>query len=128
MKQITKRILSGEDLKKSILQLIEDEDIRAGIVGSVVGSLEAANLRMAGGKDVKSWSGPLEVVSANGTLSKDGIHVHVSISDKFGNVFGGHLEEGCVVRTTIELVLIVFDDAEYRRKLDPATGYKELDL
>ena len=59
---------------------------------------------------------------------KDGIHVHVSISDKFGNVFGGNLEEGCVVRTTIELVVIAFDDIEYKRVLDPATGYKELDL
>lgn len=126
MNQITKRLRDGSDLKKEIINLIEEEGIKAGIIGSIVGSLKVANLRMAGAKISRNWTGPLEIVSGTGTLSKDGIHVHISISDEDGNVSGGHLQEGCLVRTTVELVALIFDDIEYKREIDKNTGYPEL--
>ena len=43
-----------------------------------------------------------------------------------GNTFGGHLKEGCTIKTTAEVVILIFDDTEYERKPDTTTGYDEL--
>ena len=42
-------------------------------------------------------------MSLTGTLSRDGVHIHISLSDADGNVIGGHLIDG-VVFTTCEVV------------------------
>ncbi len=126
MRQITKRLIDGADLREGITAIAKENNIKAGVIISAVGSLKKANLRMAGGETSRSWDGPLEIVSATGTLSQDGMHIHISVSDKDGSVFGGHLSEGCFVRTTVEIVVLTFDDAEYKRELDDTTGYKEL--
>ena len=43
--------------------------------------------------------------SLTGTLSPTGHHLHMSISDRDCRTYGGHVLEGCIVRTTAELVL-----------------------
>jgi len=126
MKQITKRLKPGEDLRVEIEKLVKD-NARAGVVLSLVGSLSKASLRLADGKKVKSWDKPFEIVSGTGTVSVNGCHIHIAISDEDGNVFGGHLKEGCVVNTTAEIVLLVFPDMEYKRVFDEETGYDELE-
>ena len=65
-------------------------------------------------------------MSGTGTLSQDGCHIHISISDSKGVVIGGHLTKGCIVRTTAEIVLLTFDDVVYKRKFDKNTGFDEL--
>ena len=127
MKQITKRLKPCEDLRVEIEKLVKDNNARAGVVLSLVGSLSKASLRLADGKKVKSWDKPFEIVSGTGTVSVNGCHIHIAISDEDGNVFGGHLKEGCVVNTTAEIVLLVFPDMEYKRVFDEETGYDELE-
>jgi hypothetical protein len=61
---------------------------------------------LPGGSRVVEFNGKFEIVSLSGTLSSSGHHVHMSIADCDGNVFGGHLMEGCLVRTTAEIVLV----------------------
>lgn len=128
VKQITKRLLPWVDLGKEIENLVKENEIKAGVVLSLVGSLSKLKLRVAGGKTVKEWEGKFEIVSVTGTLSQQGCHIHISASDKSGKVIGGHLKEGCIVRTTVELVVLVFEDVEYKRKSDENTGYKELEV
>jgi len=130
MKQITKRLLKGEDLKTSIIQIAKKEKIQAGVILCSVGSLSKIHLRMAGADTTRTYTGEFELISLNGRIAKNGshIHVHLSFSDKQGKVSGGHLMEGCVVRTTLELVLLSFDDIIYVAKEDPRTGFKELYL
>ena len=128
MKQITKRLELGPDLGEEIEKLVKENDVKAGVLLSVVGSLGSANLRMAGGKDKKNWDEDLEIVSGTGTVSMSDCHIHISVSDNNGNVFGGHLSNGCIVRTTAEVVILVFDDVEYVRKPDDTTGYDELEI
>ncbi len=77
---------------------------------------------------MKEWSGPFEIVSGTGTISKDGCHIHVALSDRNGDVIGGHLKDGCRVKNTAEVVLGVFRDAVYERKLDRKTGFNELEI
>ena len=67
-----------------------------------------------------------EIVSITGTLSEDGVHIHISVSDELGNTIGGHLKDGCIVNTTAEIVLNIFDNINFRREYDEKTGYGEL--
>ena len=126
MRQITKRLLPGQDLKIEIAKIAKENDMKAGVVLSVVGSLSKLTLRVADGKTVKVWEKGFEIVSGTGTLSADDMHIHISASDEEGVTIGGHLKEGCIIKTTAEIVVLVFDDIEYRREHDPSTSYNEL--
>jgi hypothetical protein len=130
VKQLTFRLRQGQFLKEEIEK--RTKDINAGVLLSIVGALENANLRMAGAtpseQNMKEIEGPLEIVSGTGTLSEDGCHIHISVSDREGRVIGGHLKDGCEVGTTAEIVIGVFDTIAYKRTLDEQTGFKELDI
>ncbi|MBL9059102.1 MAG: DUF296 domain-containing protein, partial [Mangrovicoccus sp.] len=69
---------------------------------------------------------PLEIVALSGTLSRDGVHLHLAVADATGAMTGGHLLAGSLVRTTAELVLALAAEVVFHRPLDPATGYPEL--
>lgn len=130
MRQITFRLGPGQLLKEEIERSARETPIRAGVLLSIVGGLDMAVLRMAGATPekqvVRSIPGPLEIVAGTGTLSADGCHIHVALSDADGEVVGGHLKDGCIVGTTAEIVLGIFDDVRYRRRHDDATGFPEL--
>ena len=121
---IISRLKPHEDLKKGIINISLQNEVKSGIIICMVGSLNSATLRMADG-NYKTFKGPFEIVSAEGTVSADGIHVHLSISNEEGHVFGGHLSEGCIINTTAEIGILK-SDKTLRRVFDPETGYKEL--
>lgn len=110
--------------------MAKESHIQAGVLLSIVGALKNANLRMADAtpdnQDVKDFAGPFEIVSGTGTISQDGCHIHISVSDKEGKVIGGHLKDGCVVDLTAEIVIDVFEDVSYKRIYNKNTGFKEL--
>lgn len=130
MKQISFRLKSGQLLKEEIEARIKQSGLNAGVLLSIVGGLEQVVLRMAGSKPenaiIKEWNEPFEIIAGTGTISQDGSHIHLALSDKEGHVIGGHLSDGCVIRFTAEIVLGVFDDAVFTRVFDQETGYKEL--
>ncbi|MGZ7043094.1 MAG: PPC domain-containing DNA-binding protein [Methanobacterium sp.] len=121
---IISRLMPEEDLKEGINNIIRQNGVKSGIIICIVGSLNSATLRMANGKS-KSFKRPFEIVSAQGTVSENGIHVHVAISDEEGHVIGGHLKEGCIINTTAE-ICILKSNISLNRAFDPKTGYKEL--
>lgn len=121
---IVSRILPGEDLKVCVESLKDIHNLKSGIIVCMVGSITNAVLRMSNGCK-KDFIGPLEIVSAEGTISSDGVHVHVAVSDEEGVVYGGHLMEGCKVHTTAE-ICIIETEMVLKRIFDPETGYKEL--
>jgi predicted DNA-binding protein with PD1-like motif len=130
MKQLTFRLKPGQFLKEEIEA--RTKGVEAGVLLSIVGALEYANLRMAGAtpeaQDVRCFQGPVEIVSGTGTISKDGCHIHISVSDKEGHVFGGHLKDGCPVALTAEIVIGSFEGVSYKRTPDQDTGFKELEI
>lgn len=130
MKQLTFRLRPGQLLKEEIEA--RTQNVSAGVLLSIVGGLENAVLRMAGSEAnnqaVKEWDGPFEIVSGTGTISSKGCHIHVSISDKEGNVIGGHLRDGCKVKFTAEIVIGIFEDVEYQRVFSEETGFEELEV
>ena len=121
---IISRLKPQEDLKKGIINILKQEKIKSGVIICIVGSLNSATLRMSNG-NIKTFKGPFEIVSTEGTISVDGIHVHIALSDAEGHVIGGHLRSGCIINTTAE-ICILKSDKTLKRVFDPKTGYKEL--
>jgi hypothetical protein len=123
---IVHRLKPGDDFRSAVEWLVEEQNIQAGVLLSVVGSLTAASLRTPSGS-VKAIDGPLEIVSGTGTVGSGGIHIHFSVANQDGTTFGGHLVKGCLVNTTVELVIHNFSaDLVFDRVLDAGTGYREL--
>src|SRR5271168_4642376 len=116
------RLTPGTDLKEELAHLTAEYALRAGCILTCVGSLSHARLRMpgAGGEAevFRSFDEPMEIVSLTGTLSPDGMHVHISLSRRDGACVGGHLVRGCIVHTTAELVIGDLPQIEFRRLPD----------
>ena len=122
------RLTKGMDLKKCIEDYVVEHKIKSGVILSGVGCLYKVVLRTADGVTVKTIDDHYEIVSVTGTLSMDGCHIHISLSDVDLNVIGGHLKDGCLVNVTAEIVLGEFEDYEFGRDFDESTGYKELTI
>lgn len=127
MKTYTFRLRPGQDLFDSIESFVVDKNIEAGCVLSAVGSLIHVTLRLANRSFYNEYEGHFEIVSITGTVSTNGSHIHVSISDGDGVTLGGHLVSGCKIYTTAEIVLAIFDDVMFTRELlENDSGYEEL--
>lgn len=122
------RLLPGDDLVPSLRAFARSRQLNAAVILSCVGSTSRTTLRPAGVKTPRVFEGKYEIVSLTGTLSTDGHHLHMSISDESCNVFGGHVLEGCIVRTTAEIALGVIEGVSFTRPLDSRTGYDELSI
>jgi hypothetical protein len=120
------RLQPDQDLKISLENYARENQINAGVVLTCVGSLNNAALRMADENIIKTFTGKYEIVSLVGTFSADGCHLHISLSDKDGNVIGGHLKEGCDIYTTAEIVIGDIKNLIFTRAMDENTGFKEL--
>jgi hypothetical protein len=120
------RLQPGDDLRLAMEAWMGAQQELAGCVISAVGSLSLAQLRLAGATQATAIHGELEILSLSGTLSPDGAHLHIAIAESKGAVIGGHLCEGSLVRTTAELMIGLLPEWQFRRELDPATGYAEL--
>ena len=83
---------------------------------------------MANAKETKTYEdeGTFEIVSLVGTVETGNSHLHIAISDKDGNVFGGHLKSGSIVGTTAEVVIGELEGVSFKRELDEETDYDEL--
>lgn len=120
------RLTKGQDLKKEIVKFAKDNNIEAGIIKCAVGCVYEARFRLAGAEGFYEAKEDFEIVSVTGTVSKNGCHIHISLSDREGKTVGGHLSDGCLVNTTCEVVLESFDNYYFDRVFDENTGYKEL--
>lgn len=122
------RLRPGTDLRLGLEQLLVERGEQAGCVISGIGSLSMACLRLGGREAPTRMTGDLEIISLAGTLSLDGAHLHLSIADAEGRVVGGHLCGGSLVRTTAEIVVGLLPEWCFRRQIDPATGFRELEI
>lgn len=128
MRVVPLRLSPELDLRLVLEELLRQEGVQAGCVISGIGSLSVARLRLAGQEAITPLSGDLEILSLAGTLSPDGAHLHIAVAENAGTVTGGHLCPGSLVRTTAELVVGLLPEWHFSRKLDPATGYAELQI
>jgi predicted DNA-binding protein with PD1-like motif len=122
----------GQDLRQAVEEAFAGvaaaHGCSAACIVAAVGSLSQSVLRYAGAEQGTTRTEPLELVSLSGTISPDGVHLHASVADAQGQVFGGHVLPGCRVRTTVELVIGLLPGWQFSRAVDPATGYRELQV
>ncbi|GJI94759.1 DNA-binding protein [Duganella caerulea] len=128
MQTLALRLDPGDDLRAALVAALLASGQAAGYVLQGIGSLSVAQLRYAGQPQPDTLRGDLEILTLAGSLSADGAHLHMSVSDAQGRVLGGHVCAGCVVRTTAELLLALLPGQRFTRELDPRTGYPELTI
>ena len=80
-----------------------------GYVSGVVGNLRTVCIQCPGNQEINKFEGNLEIVSLNGHFNKGDVHLHLSFADEGCNVFGGHLEEGCIVKKGTDILLLSFE-------------------
>jgi predicted DNA-binding protein with PD1-like motif len=122
------RLKPGQDLRFELEKFTKENKISAGFIITAVGSLKETKIRLADKPDAAGFEGKFEIVSLTGTLSADGVHLHISVSDSTGKTIGGHLTEGCKIYTTAEIVIGVSDEIVFTREIDAETTFKELKI
>jgi predicted DNA-binding protein with PD1-like motif len=120
------RLRPGQDLRDALEDTVRRLGATAAFVVQGIGSLSVAQLRYAGIDQPTELYGDLEILTLAGSVAPDGAHLHMSVSDADGRVFGGHVARGCVVRTTVEILLALLPDHAFSREADPHTGFVEL--
>ena len=125
------RVKPGQELLAEITGHCREHGISSGVVLGIIGSVTSARLNflvgLPGRYDSIAYEGPLEIVSAQGSVALCGddliVHVHLQLSSQ-GTCTGGHLAEATVF-STAEVVVGELD-CQLRRSPDSYTGLKEL--
>jgi hypothetical protein len=124
---IVRRFRKGDDVLESLNQLVRDNRVSSGSF-SAIGNVEKAEVGFFVGDgrySTISCKGPLEVCSCIGNVATKEhspfVHAHISLADKQGRMYGGHLMPGCIVDVTFEVVLHAYEGMNLERKLDPST-------
>ena len=114
------RLRPGTDVLLGLTEACRRYDINNGVIISGIGSLDGVRYcnvdYLPGSKagygytDTLTLTGPIELTGASGIICHDSegnvnLHVHITLSDKTGAAFGGHLVEGTRVLLTTDVVI-----------------------
>ena len=128
MKVFALRLKPDQDLRQSLKTEAKDQNIKAGFILTAIGSLKQATIRLANQSVSTILNDKFEIISLNGTLATTGIHLHIAIADKEGKILAGHLDDGCIIYTTAEIVIGASEEFSFIRTIDKQIGYKELEI
>ena len=122
------RLEPGVDLRRALEQKAGELPNQSAFVVAGIGSLSSVSIRLAAAEQETRLSGPFELISLSGTLSADGAHLHMVIASESGQVMGGHVGYGSLIRNTAELLLVALEGWSLSRAHDAVTGYQELQV
>lgn len=122
------KLRHGADLLDELTTLCRENNVSLGRV-QAIGAVQKARLayydQLTRIYEFFDLDQALEITMLTGNISlKDGepmVHVHVTLSDKDGNAFGGHLAQGTVI-FACEYIIEGFDGPEFNRTFDEETG------
>ncbi len=125
------RVKPGQEMLAEIARYCNDHGLYSGLVLGIIGSVKRARLNflmeLPGQYDSVEYSGPLEIVCAQGSIALKNnepvIHIHILLSGK-DFCRGGHLAEAEVFSTAE--VSIGEIDYQLQRQYDNYTGLNEL--
>jgi predicted DNA-binding protein with PD1-like motif len=120
------RLAPGQDVRKALEAALASRGCQAAFVVAGIGSLSEVRVRFAGREHPRHTVADLEILTLSGTMGAHGSHLHASVAGPDGEVFGGHLAYGCIVRTTAEVLVALLDEWSFSREPDSATGHDEL--
>ena len=110
MRSLPLKLAPGSDLQLSLEKIAQQDGIQGFILG-VVGNLSRACFQCPGQPEPTILEGELEVISLNGTLSPEAVHLHLSLSDGACQVWGGHLEPGTLVQKSVDLLVGALEES-----------------
>lgn len=127
-KIIMGKLSFGCDLLEELTKVANESGVRLGRI-EAIGAVQKARIGFYNQNKHKYqfhlFNQPQEIVKLAGNISmKDGkpfVHAHVTLADKAGKSYGGHLAEGTIV-FACEFVLEAFEGPEFSRRLDKETG------
>ncbi|MDI6803115.1 MAG: DNA-binding protein [Bacteroidota bacterium] len=97
-------IPSGSDLYDALTKIVTEEDIRIGkvtAIGAVTNAIIGYFDQIKKEYNTIELNGGYEILNCTGNVSiregKPFVHTHITLSDKEGKVFGGHLMPGTKV-------------------------------
>jgi uncharacterized protein len=122
------RLSPDDDLKQGLLAAARSHQLHAGFVVTGMGSLKQACIRFANQPEPVTLADYFEIVMLSGLVSLHGLHLHLAIADRTGQLLGGHLCSGCQIYTTAEIVLGNSPHHKFLRSPDAQTGFYELDI
>ena len=118
----------GADLLQELTDICQNEQIQLGRVRAI-GAVHRVRLAYYDQTTHEYQffviDQPLEITDLTGNVSlKDGapfVHAHITLADKQGRTYGGHLAPGTEV-FACEVILETFDGPVFERALDQQTG------
>ncbi|UCH01743.1 MAG: DNA-binding protein [Candidatus Bathyarchaeota archaeon] len=138
------RIKPGSDLLQSIRNIVEDNEVKSGVILSGTGLLCKSRLRNCKtlpqhypitdvNRSYLAFETPLEILALSGNVSeiegKPWVHAHIVLSyvksDRI-RVIGGHLIEGSIVFGFTEVVLMEIEGMSMPKKYDDETKTLQL--
>lgn len=122
------RLKPGQDLKQEIENFVQAKHIEAGWMVTCAGSLTQTNIRYANQPDGTIMNGHFEIVSLTGTVSTNGSHLHLSVSDSTGKTIGSHLLDKNIIYTTAEIIIGESKRLQFTREKDGTTEWEELQV
>lgn len=139
-KTIAARLLPGTDLLTGIEDICKENQIKYASIINCFGSFQETGYLYlvpkpespvgAGYSDLMTATGPIEFLNGTGIVcQRDNqfeIHLHGTMCDQEGQVFGGHMVKGQNPVITVDLILIEIQDMELNRTFDEETGGYQL--
>jgi predicted DNA-binding protein with PD1-like motif len=122
------KLSHGGDLLEEITDICRKENIQLGRL-EALGAVQRARLGFYNQQTHEYQfhvvDQPLEITKLVGNVSlKDGnpfVHAHITLADKTGNAYGGHLAPGTLI-FACEFILEAFDGPILERGFDEVTG------
>ena len=128
VKMFMGKLAHGADLLEEITEICIEQNICLGRI-EALGAVQNARLGYYNQQDhvyhFFDLDQTLEITNLIGNISiKDGVpivHAHVTLSDKDGHAYGGHLAPG-TIDFACEVVIQALDGPNFERGLDQKTG------
>ena len=123
--------MPGQELLSAITAYCQKNNITSGVIIGIIGSVTKVKLnfllKLPGDYKTVEYTGPLEIVCAQGTVAKKDdnllLHIHMQLSSQEMSR-GGHVSEAMIFSTAE--VNIGEIDFQLNRALDQYTGLNEL--
>ena len=126
------RLKPGTDVLLGLEEACKRSGINNGVILSAIGSLDSPHFCDVvevptkagyGYGEVLHLTGPIELTAGSGIICHDdqgntNLHVHMSLSDRYGNAHGGHLVEGTKVLLTVDVIIAEIEGVVMGRKFD----------
>ena len=115
---IALRLKPGTDVLLGLTEACKRAGINNGVILSAIGSLDGVSYCNPVELPTKAGYGYGAGIICHDDEGNTNLHVHMSLSDRYGNAHGGHLVEGTKVLLTVDVMLAEVDGLVMGRKFD----------